>query len=182
MFALRGLILVGFSVGLSNFAAAIGIGLSGTDSRTRLRTAIAFGFFEAAMPLVGLFIGKHVSGVIGETGNYIGAGLLILMGAYNLWRALRNSHLEVPSEHDIRHLLLAAFALSIDNLVVGFALSLYRTPILVSALVIATISVLMSLAGLELGARLGERIERWSEEFGAVVLILVGIALFFGWL
>jgi putative Mn2+ efflux pump MntP len=40
----------------------------------------------------------------------------------------------------------------------------------------------MSLLGLELGSRLGQRIERWSEEIGGGVLILVGIALPFGWL
>ena len=40
----------------------------------------------------------------------------------------------------------------------------------------------MSLVGLELGNRLGHRVERWSEEIGGGVLILVGIALLFGWL
>jgi putative Mn2+ efflux pump MntP len=78
--------------------------------------------------------------------------------------------------------MLTAFALSIDNLVVGFALSLYRAPIVLSAIVIATVSVLMSLVGLELGNRLGQRVERWSEEIGGGVLILVGIVLLFGWL
>jgi len=64
MFALRGLTWVGASLGLSNFAAAIGIGLRGTDRRTRIRTAIAFGLFEAAMPLVGLFMGEQLAGFL----------------------------------------------------------------------------------------------------------------------
>ncbi len=42
------------------------------------------------------------------------------------------------------------------------------------------ISVAMSLVGLELGSRLGTRIEAWSEELGGGVLILVGLALAFG--
>jgi len=37
-FSLPGLLLVSFSLGLSNFAAAIGIGLSGVDAQTRLKT------------------------------------------------------------------------------------------------------------------------------------------------
>jgi len=32
-----GLLLVAVSLGLSNFAAAVGIGVSGIDARTRLR-------------------------------------------------------------------------------------------------------------------------------------------------
>jgi len=180
MFALRGLILVSVSLGLSNFAAAIGIGLSGTDRKTRIRTAIAFGLFEAAMPLVGLFIGEHLAGSIGGVGKYAGAGLLIVIGAHNIWKARRQP--SAQEQQDFKHLMPTAFALSIDNLVVGFALSLYRAPIILSAIVIATVSVLMSLVGLELGNRLGQRIERWSEEIGGGVLVLVGIALVFGWL
>ena len=76
MAGLRGLILVSLSLGLSNFAAAIGIGLSGTDTKTRIKTGIAFGFLEAAMPLVGLLIGKQIAGPIGDTGKYLGGGLL----------------------------------------------------------------------------------------------------------
>ncbi len=49
--------------------------------------------------------------------------------------------------------------------------------ILVAAVTIGAISVAMSLVGLELGHRLGRRVEEWSEEIGGGVLILVGIAI-----
>jgi putative Mn2+ efflux pump MntP len=181
MFALRGLILVSLSLGLSNFAAAIGIGLSGTDSKTRIKTGVAFGLFEAAMPLFGLLIGKQLAGSIGNTGKYIGGGLLIAMGAYNFWQSQKKKETQ-GKRQDFRRLLVTGFALSVDNLVVGFALSLYRTPIFLAAAIIGTVSVAMSLVGLELGDRLGERLEKWSEEAGAAVLSFVGIALLLGWL
>ena len=44
-------------------------------------------------------------------------------------------------------MLLTGFAISLDNLVVGFALSLYHVPILLAAGLIALISVAMSLIG-----------------------------------
>jgi putative Mn2+ efflux pump MntP len=50
-------------------------------------------------------------------------------------------------------------------------------PLALAASVIAIVSVAMSLVGLELGARLGRTTERWSEEIGGAVLIIVGIAL-----
>jgi len=59
-----GIILVAAALGLSNFAAAIGIGLSGVDGRLRIRVAIIFGFFETVMPLFGLLIGQRVAGSI----------------------------------------------------------------------------------------------------------------------
>jgi putative Mn2+ efflux pump MntP len=42
---------------------------------------------------------------------------------------------------------------------------------------VVSVSVSMSIVGLELGQRIGERFEQWSEELGGAVLILVGIAL-----
>ncbi|PZS03293.1 MAG: manganese efflux pump, partial [Chloroflexi bacterium] len=74
-------------------------------------------------------------------------------------------------------LIVTAFALSLDNLVVGFALSLYKVPILLAAVVIGAVSVSMSLIGLELGHRLGRRLEQWSEELSGGVLVLVGLSL-----
>ena len=56
------LILVAVSLGLSNFAAAIGIGISGVSARTRLKVGIIFGLFEAGMPIAGLALGAfHVN-------------------------------------------------------------------------------------------------------------------------
>ena len=43
--------------------------------------------------------------------------------------------------------------------------------------VFGVVSILMSLFGLELGHRVGTRVEEWSEEIGGGVLILVGVAI-----
>jgi manganese efflux pump family protein len=172
-----GLVLVSISVGLSNFAGSIGIGLSGIDARTRLRVGIAFGFFEGLMPVIGLFIGQALAGSLGHWGRYLGAGLLVLTGAYTIWQARQTEKEERAGALDSRQLLVLAAALSIDNLVVGFALGVYHVPILLAAVTMAVVSVALSLLGLELGSRLGARVGEYSEEAGGVVLILVGIAI-----
>lgn len=179
-----GLLLVSLSLGLSNLAAAIGIGLSGVDARTRLKTGLAFGFFEGLMPILGLLIGQASSGPLGRIGHYIGATVLILCGSYVIWTGLakgatERAELERPAI-GLRYLIVTGFALSMDNLVVGFALSFYHAPLPLAAGVIAVVSVSMTLVGLELGDRLGTRFERWSEELGGAVLILVGLALGLG--
>ena len=74
-------------------------------------------------------------------------------------------------------MLITALALSIDNLAVGFALAVYHIQIVLAAATMGVVSVAMSLVGLELGHRLGARVEAWSEEIGGVVLIGVGIAI-----
>jgi manganese efflux pump family protein len=74
-------------------------------------------------------------------------------------------------------LLVTALALSIDNLAVGFAIAAYNVNIVLAAVMMGVVSVGLSLVGLELGSRLGERVEEWSEEIGGGVLIAVGVAL-----
>jgi putative Mn2+ efflux pump MntP len=167
-------------VGLSNFAGSIGIGLSGVDTRTRLRVGIAFGLFEGMMPIVGLLIGAAVAGRIGSYGRYAGSGLLVLTGLYTIWQGIRTGKLEEDAEKgilDTRELLLLGAALSIDNLIVGFALGVYHVPIVLAAVMMAVVSVGLSLLGLELGSRLGARVGEYSEMAGGGVLVLVGIAL-----
>ena len=174
--SVSGIILVAAALGLSNFAAAIGIGLSGVDGRLRIRIAIIFGFFEAAMPLLGLLVGHRVAGSIGSAASYLGGGLLIATGLYAFARA-RMSASGVAGPTNTGKLILTGAALSIDNLVVGFALGAYKVPLVEAAIVIAVVSVGMSLVGLEVGRRLGRSVEQWSAELGAAVLVLVGILI-----
>src|SRR5438270_8546353 len=161
----------------------MGIGLSGINVRTRIRVGIAFGFFEALMPVIGLLLGEAVAGFFGHYGKYVGGAILILTGAYTIFQARRTA--AEPKGRTqrgvrLRSLLITALALSIDNLAVGFALAVYHIDILLAALTFGVVSILMSLLGLELGHRLGKTVEAWSEEIGGGVLILVGVAIAIG--
>lgn len=180
MHALLSLVLVSVSVGLSNFAGAIGIGLSGINVRTRVRVGLAFGFFEAFMPIIGLLLGDAVAGFFGHYGKYVGGAILILTGAYTIVQARETAveeKVRMPRSLRIQSLLVMALALSIDNLAVGFALAVYRIDVVLAGITFGVVSVIMSLAGLELGHRLGRRAEAWSEEIGGGVLMLVGLAI-----
>lgn len=171
-----GIILVAAALGLSNFAAAIGIGLSGVDGRLRIRIAVIFGFFEAAMPLLGLLVGHRVAGSVGSAASYLGGGLLIATGLYAVVQARMRTG-EVARPTNTGQLILTGAALSIDNLVVGFALGTHKVALAEAAIVIAVVSVGMSLVGLEVGRRLGHSVEQWSAELGGGVLVLVGILI-----
>jgi len=184
------LLLVAAAVGASNLVAAIGLGVSGVDTATRWRVGLVFGAFEAGMPVVGLLIGEHTAVQLGQASRWLGGALLVGVGVVGLIgpiRARRSGESPEPAatpraaDLGLARLLVSGLALSLDNLVIGFALGTYQTPILVSALIIGGVSVAMSLAGLEIGARLG----RWSrrrpgsraDKLGAALLIGVGIAV-----
>lgn len=174
------LVLSAFAVGLDNFAAAIGIGLAGVDARTRLRVGVVFGLFEAGMPLVGILIGHGTAQSLGHTTRYVGGGMLVVAGLWIVVQARRahRSETKITPKAGSRNsgrLVFTALGLSIDNLVVGFGLGVTKIPLVVSLLVFAVVSVGLSLAGLEVGRRLGARMQRSTDEFAGVVLVAVGI-------
>jgi len=143
----------------------------------RVRVAVVFGLFEAAMPLLGLALGRQLAASFGSSSAHIGGGLLIAVGGYTMLRARRNRSDHPPVGAGLGRLVVTGAALSIDNLIVGFALGTHKVPLARAAVVIAVVSVSMSLVGLELGQQLGGVVEKWSEEIGGAVLMLVGAAI-----
>jgi putative Mn2+ efflux pump MntP len=243
------LLLAAVAVGLSNLAAAIGIGVTGVNARVRLQVGLVFGVFEAGMPVVGLVIGQRFATDLDTAVRWPGAILLMIVGAQALVRSVRegrknaaearlrsgaatsgpdpgaaspgmnvgaanpdaanpdaagpganlgaaNSGAAKPSASGfgsvlspdvsrllaspsprLGRLLATGLVLSMDNLVVGFALGTYGVGVAAGAILIGSISVAMSLIGLELGGLLGRWAERRSEQMSGVILILVGAAI-----
>jgi len=172
------LLLVAVALGMSNLAAAIGIGISGAGRAVRVRVAVVFGVFEAGMPLLGLLLGHSVAARLGRGAQWLGGTLLILVGIYGVvqaWRA--RGQAESVREWRLGRIVVSGLALSLDNLAAGFALGAYHVSFGLAAALIGAVSVGMSLAGLELGARLGSAIGTRSELIAEVVLVAVGAAM-----
>jgi len=74
-------------------------------------------------------------------------------------------------------MLASGLVLSADNLAAGFALGAYHTGLALAAAVFGVVSVAMSLAGLELGARIGVAAGERGELVACVLLIGVGAAI-----
>jgi putative Mn2+ efflux pump MntP len=178
------ILLIALSLGLSNFAASIGIGVTGINARTRLRVGVIFGLFETGMPILGLVLGHSLARTLGHAAHWIGAALLIATGIYASIQAVRSrssddneQRADTATGQHTGRLLLTGFALSIDNLAVGFALGTYHVSLLLAAVIIGAVSVSLSLIGLELGNRLGAKTGERGELIGGLVLIGVGIAI-----
>jgi len=175
------LVLVAVSVGLSNFAAAISIGISGVSARTRLKVGVIFGLFETGMPIAGLAVGRSLAQALGHSARWISAGLLIATGAWTVFQAVRGPEDDqaapAPDRQSTGRLVIIGLAISVDNFAVGFALGEFHVSLAVAAAVIGGISITLSLIGLELGAKIGARAGQRGEFLGGLVLIAVGAAV-----
>ena len=186
------LLLLAVALGLDNLAAAIGFGV-GTTGRisgaARLRIAVVFGLFEAGMPVLGLVLGHGLADSIGEAARWLGGAALIAFGVAGLIQARREAGHQGHEDRErtqppppsrvqpIGRLLLAGLVLSGDNLAAGFALGAYQVSIAAAAVVFGAVSVVMSLAGLEFGARIGAAAGERSELIACVLLIVVGAVI-----
>ena len=82
-----------------------------------------------------------------------------------------------PRPQRIGRMLIGGLVLSGDNLAAGFALGAYHTSLALAAVVFGVVSVAMSLAGLELGARIGAATGDRSELIACALLIATGVVI-----
>lgn len=172
------------SLGLDTFAVALGLGLSGLSRSQWVRVGLTFACFEGLMPVGGLFLGRHLSRVIGARAGYIAAVLLIVVGAFALKEAISEAKEADEDDEDKpasllsgKKLLLTGLSISIDELAVGFSLGLLHVAFASTLVFIAVQAFAITFLGLALGARLGKRLGDRAEFASGIVLILLGIAL-----
>jgi putative Mn2+ efflux pump MntP len=168
------------AVGLAMDAAAAALvrGFAARSLRASdvLKLSLLFGGFQAAMPVVGLFIGRALGSVAAAWDHWIAFVLLSAIGLKMIkegWSA-GDDPSEVRASFTVRALLPLAVATSIDALAAGVTLpTLHAPPALAIAaigVVTAVLSALGVLAGHRFGAYLGPRMEA----LGGLVLIGLG--------
>ena len=152
-----------------------------------------FGLFEAGMPVLGLAVGDGVAASLGQAARVLGGAALIAIGTVSLILARRRAVRDATAGPDadsgpngpkgsgrswgLGRVLVSGLALSADNLAVGFALGAFHVSLPAAAAVFGSVSVAMSLAGLELGAKIGSAAGDRSELVASGLLIAVGAAI-----
>ncbi len=188
------LLLLAVALGLDNLAAAVGIGVGGVRRATRVRVAVVFGLFEAGMPVLGLLLGHGLADSLGQVARWLGGAVLIAFGVIQGVGLILARHRDgapatggdqtaapEPAERArpqrLGRMLIGGLVLSGDNLAAGFALGSYHVSLALAAAVFGVVSVVMSLAGLEIGARIGAVTGDRSELSACALLIATGAVI-----
>jgi putative Mn2+ efflux pump MntP len=175
------LLVVAVALGLNNFGAAIAIGVGGVDRRTELKVATVFGLCDVVMPAAGMLIGTGLAGPLGSAARWAGAGILFATAVWGLIEALGDGD-DAPRIWHGWRLLVSGAALSLDDLAVGLALGTVRFPILLAVTAFGVMSFVMSIIGLQLGAKLGTVTGERGEVVAAIMLICLSGVMAAGWL
>jgi len=176
------LFLIALGVSADAFAVALGKGLHmrSFNYRGALLVALAFGLFQAVMPVIGYLLANSFADYIRDWDHWIAFGLLAIIGGKMLWEAF-SGHEDKEQDTDsinIRELLVLAVATSIDALAVGVSFAfLDDVPIVGAALLIGLITFVITFIGVVLGHRVGNKLGKPAEIAGGVILILIGASI-----
>ncbi len=173
------------SVALAADCFSIGVTCGIIEKRFHFRQALLmaflFGFFQAAMPVIGWAVSLAFNSHIEAFDHWIAFGLLLLIGARMIWESLRQECENVFDPCKIGTLLYLALATSVDALAVGITFSCLDldtvSAILLPVAVIGAGSFFFTLVGKWVGVAIGCRLNINAELAGGIILILLGIKI-----
>ena len=168
------------AVGLSMDAMAVaickGLAVRKLKLRHALITGLYFGGFQAAMPLIGYFLGKQFQSYITNVDHWIAFVLLALIGANMIKESFEEAEC-VNAAFSPRAMLPMAVATSIDALAVGVTFAFLQVNVVPAVSAIGVVTFVLSMVGVWIGHIFGARFKSRAERIGGIVLILMGLKI-----
>lgn len=168
------------SVGLAMDACAVsickGLAMEKMDTKKAFIIACYFSIFQGIMPIIGFCLGINFQKSIVSIDHWIAFILLNLIG-FNMIKEARNKKENSDEKNDntnFKTMVVLAIATSIDALAIGITFAFLKSNILISALIIAIITFIISLIGVKIGNVFGCKYEKKAQIFGGVILSLLG--------
>ena len=175
------LLAIGLAMDCFAVSIASGIILKRVRMRPMLIMVLAFGFFQALMPLLGWIGASFFSHLIENIDHWIAFAILAFLGGRMVLESFKDE--DCRHEFDPTSLKVVsalAVATSIDALAVGVSFAFLGvrsfSSILPSIGIIGFVSFALSFVGLMFGIRFGCGIARKlrAELWGGVILIIIG--------
>ncbi len=193
-------ILIGFALAMDAFSVSLANGLNEPGMKKGKMCAMAglFGAFQGLMPFIG-WICVHTVAEYFEAFEilipWIALALLSFIGGKMLYESIKemkeckascqdDKACELACEYKPKiaglwTIVVQGVATSIDALSVGFTISDYNiTEALIAALLIAAVTFITCLCGIQIGKKTGTVFAGKAGIIGGVILIAIGLEIF----
>ena len=177
--SLMELFLIAVGLSMDAFAVSVCKGLSVRKATVKhaLCVGLYFGGFQALMPLIGYLLGTQFESVITSVDHSIAFGLLEFIGGNMIREALGREEEKLDDSFSFRTMMTLAVATSIDALAMGVTFAFLRVDIVPAVLLIGATTFVLSAVGLKVGNVFGAKYKARAEQFGGVVLVLMGLKI-----
>lgn len=171
------------SVGLAMDAFAVSMCQGLNMQKLNIKNAVIisgfFGIFQAVMPLIGWAVGTSFAHYIESFDHWVAFALLAFLGGKMIFESFKKGGDEQldSGRLNYKELTLLAIATSIDALAVGITFAFFEVNIAFAVSSIGVITFIISLFGVYLGCKIGDKFKNKAELFGGIVLVLIGLKI-----
>lgn len=173
------LLVVAIGLAMDAFAVSVCKGLSVTKINWKhsVIAGLYFGGFQAAMPVLGYFLGSSFKDYIESLDHWITFILLLIIGGNMIREAFSKEEEELDGSFSFKSMFPLAIATSIDALAVGVTFAFLDVQIVPAVSFIGIITFALAALGVKLGNIFGAKYKAKAEFVGGVVLILMGVKI-----
>ena len=173
------IIFIGVGLAMDAFAVSVckGLSMKKMNWKNAIIIAFYFGIFQALMPVVGYFLGSTMSGFVEKIDHWIAFVLLAIIGG-NMIKESTDDELEKRNDKiDFKTMIILAIATSIDALAVGITFAFFKVDLLLAITLIGVITFALSILGVLIGNKFGDKLQNKAELTGGIILIIIGLKI-----
>ena len=182
------IIFIGIGLAMDAFAVSVckGLSMKKINWKNAIIIAIYFGIFQALMPVVGYFLGTAFSSIVESVDHWIAFILLAAIGG-NMIKESTDDEVEKRNDNvDFRTMIVLAIATSIDALAVGTSIdalavgvtfAFFKVNLILAIVLIGIITFALSILGVIIGNKFGDKLQNKAELTGGIILILIGLKI-----
>lgn len=170
------LLLIAVGLSMDAFAIAIckGLSVEKIQKKNFVITGLWFGGSQAIMPLLGYILGSSFQSIIESVDHWIAFTLLVIIGI-NMIRESREEAKKLDASFSAKVMFPLAIADSIDALASGVSFAFWDVSIVPAVILIGVTTFILSVIGVWIGNRFGEKYKSKAELLGGVILIAMGV-------
>lgn len=175
------ILLVAIALSLDAFSVAIscGIKLKKDNYSKFIKISLAFGLFQAIMPILSFMLThSFIRGYFESYAKWIAFAVFFSLGLktiYDFYIEKNETEDKNCECQDHKCLTTLAFATSIDAFLIGFVLGIHRVSLLIPVIVIGLITFIHSIIGCILGNKSVTILQEKSRLIAALILILLAV-------
>lgn len=158
-------------------STAYGMGGSRANFKVAAILGLAFGTFQAAMPIAGFYLSRIAGDNLECVDHWIAFVLLSIVGGKMILDSFKSEAEIIPQRLGVLTVLTLAVATSLDAFAVGVSYACVGNKIFAPAVLIGFVTFSLSFAGVLFGAKLGLRFGSRATFAGGLVLLLIGLRI-----
>lgn len=173
------ILLISIGLAMDAFAVSVckGLAMKKMNWKKAAIIGLYFGIFQAVMPVIGYFLGTTFEIFITYVDHWVAFILLVGIGI-NMVKEAFNKESENRNDNvDMKTMLVLSIATSIDALAIGITFACLKIQIVMPVITIGLITFIISVIGVKIGNRFGDKYGKKAEIMGGVILILLGIKI-----